>query len=112
MERKTRADYEWLHTVDGKTNSSAQWVFEPWAGGGAGRWYHGPLHDVCKEQMAVLEQFEELDIPHSGIYAEGAGAHWFKNPKSEELYKIVAFAEKKRNSCIFLAVSRYVNGRS
>lgn len=72
-----------------------KWVFEPWAGGGAGRWYHGPLHDVCKEQMAVLEQFEELDIPHSGIYAEGAGAHWFKNPKSEELYKIVAFAEKK-----------------
>ena len=72
-----------------------KWVFEPWAGGGAGRWYLGPLHDVCKEQMAVLEQFEELDIPHAGIYAEGAGAEWFTEPRPEELYKIVAFAEKK-----------------
>lgn len=72
-----------------------KWVFEPWAGGGAGRWYLGPLHDICREQMAVLEQFEELDIPHAGFYAEGAGAQWFREPKKEELYKIVSFAQKK-----------------
>ncbi len=72
-----------------------KWVFEPWAGGGAGRWYHGPLEDLCREQMAVLERFEELDIPHSGFYAEGAGAGWIGRGGKEELYKIVDFAGRK-----------------
>ena len=72
-----------------------RWVFEPWAGGGAGRWYHGPLKDLCREQMAVLERFEELDIPHSGFYAEGAGAGWIGRGGKEELYKIVDFAGGK-----------------
>lgn len=72
-----------------------KWVFEPWAGGGAGRWYHGPLRDLCREQMAVLERFEELDIPHSGFYAEGAGTGWAGRGGKEELYKIVDFADRK-----------------
>lgn len=72
-----------------------KWVFEPWAGGGAGRWYHGPLGDLCREQMAVLERFEELDIPHSGFYAEGAGTGWNGRGGREELHKIVDFAAGK-----------------
>lgn len=72
-----------------------KWVFEPWAGGGAGRWLHGPLNNLCREQKAVLERFAWLDIPHSGFYAEGAGVDWWGEPKKEELYEIVALAREQ-----------------
>lgn len=72
-----------------------RWALEPWAGGGAGRWLKGPLGDLYREQHAVLERFAQEDIPHSGFYAEGAGAGWFGPAKKEELYKIVAAGEKR-----------------
>lgn len=86
---------DYYSQLTGRPLLPPKWVFEPWAGGGGGRWKNGPLKNLCQEQMAVLEHFEELDIPHSGFYAEGAGAGWFGDEKIEELYKIVAFAEKK-----------------
>lgn len=71
-----------------------EWVFEPWAGGGAGRWKNGPLQDVALEQMAAMKKFNELDIPHSGFYAEGTGTSFFGAYKKEELYKVVSFGER------------------
>lgn len=71
-----------------------KWAFEPWAGGGAGRWKNGPLQDIASEQMSVMKKFKERDIPHSGFYAEGAGAAFFGEYKKEELYKVVAFGER------------------
>lgn len=71
------------------------WALEPWCGGGAGRWLHGPLGDLYREQYAVLARFRQEDIPHAGFYAEGAGAGWFGPAKKEELYKIVAAAQQQ-----------------
>lgn len=70
------------------------WVFEPWAGGGGGRWRNGPLQDIVLEQMAAMKKFHELDIPHSGFYAEGAGAAFFREYRKEELYKVVSFGKR------------------
>lgn len=70
-----------------------EWVFEPWAGGGAGRWIMGPLTDMVQEMKTVLTRFEELDIPHTGFYAEGAGASWIAPSNPGELYEIVNFSE-------------------
>lgn len=81
--------------LTGKPILPPKWVFEPWAGGGAGRWANGPLKNLCREQMAVLERFAELDIPHSGFYAEGAGADFWGEDRREELYKIVNAAREK-----------------
>lgn len=81
--------------LTGKPILPPKWVFEPWAGGGAGRWANGPLKNLCREQMAVLERFAELDIPHSGFYAEGAGADFWGDDRREELYKIVNAAQEK-----------------
>lgn len=72
-----------------------RWAFEPWCGGGAGRWLRGPLGDLYREQYAALERFRQEDIPHAGFYAEGAGAGWFGPAKKEELYKIVAAAQRQ-----------------
>lgn len=69
-----------------------RWVFEPWAGGGGGRWMNGPLHNVVEEQMGVIEKFKELDIPHSGLYAEGAGSG-FVNSDIGAPYVISSFAK-------------------
>ena len=41
-----------------------------------------------------MKKFHELDIPHSGFYAEGAGATFFGEYKKEELYKVVSFGER------------------
>lgn len=71
-----------------------KWVFEPWAGGGGGRWMNGPLKNIVEEQMGVIEKFAELDIPHTGFYAEGAGS----GSKSVDIgapYMISSFAESK-----------------
>ncbi len=47
-----------------------QWAFEPWMGGGGRRWANGPLHNVVQEEIGVVKRFQQLDIPHSAIYAE------------------------------------------
>lgn len=79
--------------LTGKPILPPSWVFEPWCGGGGGRWLHGPLKDLFREQYAVLQRFRQEDIPHSGFYAEGAGAGWTGAVHKEELYKIVSAAE-------------------
>ena len=85
---------DYYTSVTGKPLLPPKWVFEPWAGGGGRRWMNGPLHDLVQEQKAVLEKFEEFDIPHSGFYAEGAGSMW-NGERVEELYEIVNFAKEK-----------------
>ena len=72
-------------TLTGLPIFPPEWVFEPWAGGGGGRWRNGPLQDIALEQMAAMKKFHELDIPHSGFYAEGAGATFYGEYKKEEL---------------------------
>lgn len=67
------------------------WVFEPWAGGGVGRWKDGPTHDVVQEMEGVIRRFKNLDIPHSGLYAEGAGWQWRDHYRKEEVYRIASF---------------------
>lgn len=81
-------------TLTGLPIFPPEWVFEPWAGGGGGRWRNGPLQDIALEQMAAMKKFHELDIPHSGFYAEGAGATFYGEYKKEELYKVVSFGER------------------
>ncbi len=71
------------------------WVFEPWAGGGVGRWQQGPTHDVVKEMEGVLNRFRNLDIPHSGLYAEGAGWRFKDRYNKDELYKIADFTHER-----------------
>jgi alpha-glucosidase (family GH31 glycosyl hydrolase) len=51
-----------------------QWAFEPWMGRGEDAWASGPLHDAVAEEESAVRRFEELDIPHSAIYAEGPSA--------------------------------------
>lgn len=89
--RQTMEDYA---NFTGKPLLPPKWVFEPWAGGGGGRWLdRGPLHDIADEQRGVLQKFTELDIPHGGFYAEGAGEG--HDPKGDgSLYKCVRFAEE------------------
>jgi len=58
--------------LTGKPILPPKWVFEPWAGGGMGRWSKGPLKNNILEIVGVIKIFEELDIPHSALYAEGA----------------------------------------
>ena len=69
------------------------WVFEPWAGGGEGRWRNGPTHDVIKEMEGVVLRFKNLDIPHSGLYAEGAGWRFPDHYNKEEVYQIADFTK-------------------
>ena len=66
-----------------------RWAFEPWSGAGGGRWMNGPLHNVMEEQIGVLQKFKELDIPHGGFYAEGAGAG---GKHLAELHRVSNFA--------------------
>ena len=51
--------------LTGKALLPPAWVFEPWAGGGVGRWMDGPTHDVIQEMEGVIRKFKNLDIPHS-----------------------------------------------
>ena len=43
-------------TLTGLPIFPPEWVFEPWAGGGGGRWRNGPLQDIALEQMAAIEK--------------------------------------------------------
>ena len=58
-------------TLTGKPIMPPRWAFEPWAGGGGGRW--GRTNPALA-QIAVMKRFHDLDIPHSGLYAEGSGS--------------------------------------
>lgn len=51
------------------------WAFEPWMGGGGRRWSNGPLKNAVRQELAVVERFRALDIPHSAIYAEAGNAN-------------------------------------
>ena len=81
--------------LTGKPLLPPDWVFEPWAGGGVGRWMDGPTGDVVKEMEGVLNRFRNLDIPHSGLYAEGAGWRFGDRYHKEEPYQITAFAHQR-----------------
>jgi alpha-glucosidase (family GH31 glycosyl hydrolase) len=50
-----------------------KWAFEPWMGR-TGRGWAKPTHDPVAEEESVVKRFAALDIPHSAIYSEGAGA--------------------------------------
>ena len=54
--------------------------------------------------MAAMKKFHELDIPHSGFYAEGAGATFYGEYKKEELYKVVVVWRTSWIQGVFLAV--------
>jgi alpha-glucosidase (family GH31 glycosyl hydrolase) len=77
-------DYFWIGSPEAALTSYAaltgkpllppKWAFEPWIGRTGRGWNDGPLHNGVAEEIQVIKQFEELDIPHSSIYAEGSGA--------------------------------------
>lgn len=82
--------------LTGKPLLPPAWVFEPWAGSGVGRWMDGPAHDVIQEMEGVVRKFKNLDIPHSGLYAEGAGWKWEDHYNKEEIYKIATFTKQQK----------------
>ncbi len=47
------------------------WAFEPWMGGGGGRWAEERWESPTQTMLDVVDRFRQLDIPHSAIYAEG-----------------------------------------
>ena len=47
------------------------WAFEPWAGGGGGRWAEEQWVTPTQNILNVMDRFHRLDIPHSAVYAEG-----------------------------------------
>ncbi|MDR1225242.1 MAG: hypothetical protein LBL07_20530 [Tannerella sp.] len=59
--------------LTGKPVLPPKWAFEPWMGRTGRGWRATPL-DPVEEKKRVIRRFEELDIPHSAIYAEGVGA--------------------------------------
>ncbi|GHU89887.1 hypothetical protein FACS1894155_07520 [Bacteroidia bacterium] len=65
--------------LTGKPVLPPKWAFEPWMGRTGRGWRATSLSPV-DEKKRVIRRFEELDIPHSAIYAEGVGAD------SPELY--------------------------
>lgn len=76
--------YFWLGTPEkalqsytaltGRPPLPPKWAFEPWMGRGGGAWASGRLRNAVSEEERVTKRFEELDIPHSAIYAEGPSA--------------------------------------
>jgi alpha-glucosidase (family GH31 glycosyl hydrolase) len=50
------------------------WSFEPWMGGGGGRWSEERWQSPVETMLDVVARFTNLDIPHSSIYAEGPGS--------------------------------------
>lgn len=75
--------YLWLgppeHAINSYTSLTGKpvlppvWAFEPWMGR-TGRGWNAPSHNPVAEEEHVTERFAQLDIPHSGIYAEGSSA--------------------------------------
>lgn len=60
-------------SLTGKPVLPPKWAFEPWMGR-TGRGWRATALDPVSEKKRVMRRFEELDIPHSAIYAEGVGA--------------------------------------
>lgn len=60
--------------LTGKPILPPKWAFEPWAGRTGRGWAHTRLRNPVAEAESVMNRFQELDIPHSAIYAEGNGA--------------------------------------
>jgi alpha-glucosidase (family GH31 glycosyl hydrolase) len=50
------------------------WAFEPWMGGGGGRWARNRGVTPTQTMLDEAAHFQRLDIPHSAIYAEGPGS--------------------------------------
>lgn len=86
----------------GKPILPPKWAFEPWMGRTGRGWGKNP---VAAEEL-VEKRFEELDIPHSAIYAEGSG-----NADSPELNAFMAARGKKVLSWFFPVVSRAAQAR-
>jgi alpha-glucosidase (family GH31 glycosyl hydrolase) len=60
-------------SLTGKPILPPKWAFEPWMGR-TGRGWNAPSHNPVAEEENVTKRFAALDIPHSAIYSEGAGA--------------------------------------
>jgi len=43
-------------------------------GGGGGRWAEERWESPTQTMLDVVDRFQQLDIPHSSIYAEGVGS--------------------------------------
>ena len=70
--------------LTGKPVLPPKWAFEPWIGRTGNGWSK-QLDNPVAEEERVVKHFEKLDIPHSAIYAEGAG-----NAESPELNAFMA----------------------
>jgi alpha-glucosidase (family GH31 glycosyl hydrolase) len=60
--------------LTGKPLLPPAWAFEPWMGGGMGRWARNENQPPTQAMLEVVARFRQLDIPHSSIYAEGKGS--------------------------------------
>ncbi|MGA9062617.1 MAG: TIM-barrel domain-containing protein, partial [Terracidiphilus sp.] len=61
-------------SLTGKPLLPPAWAFEPWMGGGGGRWARDRDKSPAQTMLDVASEFRRLDIPHSAIYAEGQGS--------------------------------------
>lgn len=61
-------------SLTGKPLLPPAWAFEPWMGGGGGRWAEEKWESPTQTMLDVVNRFQQLDIPHSSIYAEGIGS--------------------------------------
>ncbi len=59
--------------LTGKPLLPPRWAFEPWMGGGSGRWRDGPHPTPAENMIDVARRFADLDIPHAVLFAEGSG---------------------------------------
>ncbi len=58
-------------SLTGKPLLPPVWAFEPWMGGGGERWAKDLTKTPTQAMFDVVARFQQLDIPHSSIYAEG-----------------------------------------
>ncbi|MDR0698465.1 MAG: hypothetical protein LBG28_04485 [Tannerella sp.] len=85
-------------SLTGKPALFPRWAFEPWMGRTGRGWRNTPLNNPVEEKKQVIRRFEELDIPHSAVYAEGVGA------ESPELHAFAASRGIKVLSWFFSSV--------
>jgi alpha-glucosidase (family GH31 glycosyl hydrolase) len=84
--------------LTGKPVLPPKWAFEPWMGR-TGRGWRATTLSPVDEKKRVIRRFEDLDIPHSAIYAEGVGADM------PELYAFTAPRNIRVLSWFYPAVS-------
>lgn len=65
-----------LAELTGKPLLPPRWAFGPWMGREAGAWRNtGHVKgDAIGEMLYVVDRFQQLDIPHTALYAEGLSA--------------------------------------